>query len=156
MVYDNGAAPASPERDSARYPGSGFSAARRRRMLRDMQKLFSMFPAGLPGLALLLLRGSVVLALLLAVHGHREVLPAWVYALAVVISVALSVGCLTPIAAAAALVLNGLLWFGTGADSTAVGVVFTLDATALALLGPGAYSIDSHRFGRRLVAPPPE
>lgn len=114
-----------------------------------------MFPAGLPGLALLLMRGSVVLALLLADYGHRPALPAWVHGIAIVISVALSVGWLTPIAAAAACVMNGLLWFGTGADSVAVGVIFSLDAIALAFLGPGAYSIDSHRFGRRLVVPPP-
>lgn len=122
-------------------------------MLRDMQKLFSMFPAGLPGLALLLMRGSVGLALVLAVYGHRQVMPAWIHGIAIAISVALAVGCLTPIAAAAALVLNGFLWFG--ADGVAVGVIFALDAIALALLGPGAYSIDSHRFGRRLVVPPP-
>ncbi len=120
-----------------------------------MQKLFSMFPAGLPGLALLLMRGSVVLALLLTDYGHRQVLPAWVHGIAIVISGALSVGCLTPIAAAAALVLNGWVWLGTSVDNAAVGIIFALDAIALALLGPGAYSIDSHRFGRRLVVPPP-
>ena len=30
-----------------------------------------------------------------------------------------------------------------------------LDALALALMGPGAYSIDSYRFGRRVVVLPP-
>lgn len=123
-------------------------------MLRDMQKLFSMFPAGLPGLALLLLRASVVLALLLTDYAHRHAVPAWAHGIAIAISVALSVGHLTPVAAAAALVFHGLLWFGTGADSAAVPVIFAFDAIALALLGPGAYSVDSHRFGRRLVVPP--
>jgi hypothetical protein len=33
--------------------------------------------------------------------------------------------------------------------------VLSLDALALALLGPGAYSVDSRRFGRRLVVLPP-
>jgi putative oxidoreductase len=124
-------------------------------MLRNMQKLFSMFPAGLPGVALLLVRTSVALALLLTDYGHRHVLPVWIHGIAILISVALLVGYLTPIAAATALLFQGLLWFGTGVDSAAVTVIFALDAIALALLGPGAYSIDSHRFGRLLVVLPP-
>jgi hypothetical protein len=121
-----------------------------------MQKLFSMFPAGLPGLALLFLRASAVLALLLAVHGHRYLLPAWAHGLALLVSVALSVGYLTPLAAATALVCHGLIWIDAGVDSPALAVVFALDAIALALLGPGAYSIDAYRFGRRLVVLPPQ
>jgi hypothetical protein len=31
-----------------------------------------------------------------------------------------------------------------------------LNALALALIGPGAYSIDARRFGRRIVVLPPE
>jgi len=121
-----------------------------------MQKLFSMFPPGLPGFALLLMRLSVVLALLLTDYGHRHMLPGWIHGVAILISVALSVGCLTPIAAAAALVFNGLLWFGAGVDSAAEAVIFALDAIALAFIGPGAYSIDAYRFGRRLVVLPPQ
>jgi putative oxidoreductase len=121
-----------------------------------MQKLFSMFPTGLPGAALLLVRASVAFALLLTDYGHRNVLPGWVHGIAVLISVALSVGYLTPIAAATALLFHMLLLFGIGVDSTAVAVIFALDTIALALLGPGAYSIDSYRFGRRLVVLPPQ
>jgi hypothetical protein len=126
------------------------------RTLARMQKLFSMFPPGLPGLALLLVRAAVAFALLFTDYGHRTVLPVWVHGTAILIAVALSVGYLTPIAAATAFVFHVLLWFGAGADSTAVTVIFAIDAIALALLGPGAYSIDSHRFGRRLVVLPPQ
>jgi hypothetical protein len=121
-----------------------------------MQKLFSMFPSGLPGLALLLVRASVALALLFTDYGLRHVLPGWVHGIAIVISGALSLGYLTPVAAATALAFHGLLWFAAGVDNAAVSVIFALDAIALALLGPGAYSIDSYRFGRRLVVLPPE
>ena len=120
-----------------------------------MQRLFSMFPPGLPGLALLLLRASAAIALLLDGYGHRHELPGWMQGAAVLISVALSVGYLTPIAATLALACHGLIWFDLGVDSTVVAVVFSLDAVALALLGPGAYSVDSYRFGRRLVVLPP-
>jgi hypothetical protein len=120
-----------------------------------MQKLFSMFPRGLPGLALLLMRASVVLALLLADYGHRHMLPGWVHGIAIVVAAALAMGYLTPIAASSALAFDALLWLFVGVDSGAVAIIFALDATALALLGPGAYSVDSYRFGRRLLVLPP-
>jgi uncharacterized membrane protein YphA (DoxX/SURF4 family) len=116
-----------------------------------------MFPPGLPGLALLLLRTSVAIALLTDGYGHREALPDWVHVAAILISLVISVGYLTPIVAAAALVFHALIWFefGAGAYAAAVAIVCCLDAMALALLGPGAYSVDSRRFGRRLVVLPP-
>ena len=113
-----------------------------------------MFPPGLPGLALLLLRASAAIALLLDGYGHRHGLPGWVQGAAIVLSIGLSVGYLTPIAATLAFVCHGLIWFVLGADSAVVAAVFCLDALAVALLGPGAYSADSYRFGRRLVVLP--
>jgi hypothetical protein len=116
-----------------------------------------MFPPGLPGLALLLLRASVAIALLLNDYGHREALPDWVHVAAILISLVISVGYLTPIVAGAALIFHALVWFalGAGVYAAAVAIVGSLDAMALALLGPGAYSLDSRRFGRRLVVLPP-
>lgn len=104
---------------------------------------------------MLLLRVSVAIALVLesCVHGHG--LTGWMQGAAIVVSVALSFGYLTPIAAAAALAYHGLLWLGPGADGAVLSIIFALDATALALLGPGAYSIDSHRYGRRVLMLPP-
>jgi uncharacterized membrane protein YphA (DoxX/SURF4 family) len=120
-----------------------------------MQKLFSMFPPGFPGMALLLLRMSVVLSLLFTDYIYRLTLPGWVHALALAISILLSLGCFTPIAAVTALVFHALLWLLVGVDYEPVAFVYVCDAIALALLGPGAYSIDAYRFGRRLVVLPP-
>jgi hypothetical protein len=116
-----------------------------------------MFPPGLPGLALLLLRLSVAAALLLGDYTHADALAGWVHAVAIVISFGVSVGYLTPVAATAALLHHALVWLalGSGVEAGAVTIVLSLDALALALLGPGAYSLDSRRFGRRLVVLPP-
>lgn len=120
-----------------------------------MQRLFSMFPRGLPGLALLLLRVSVATALLVEIHSHRRDLSGWIQAAAILISVASSAGYLTPIVAVMGLVFHALIWCGLGIGSAAVAIMISLDAIALALLGPGAYSVDSYRFGRRVVVLPP-
>ena len=112
-----------------------------------------MFPPGPPGLALLLLRLSVASALVFDDYAHRAALPGWAHAAVILISLVVSVGYLTPIVAAAALACHALVWFavGAGSDAAALTVIFALDALALALLGPGDYSLDSRRFGRRLV-----
>jgi len=133
----------------------GYGAVRGGGNLVTVQRLFSMFPAGLPGLALLLLRGSVAIALAVEEYGHRDAVFGWMQGATLLISAALVVGYLTPIAAVVALVFHGLIWLAAGIDSATVAVILSLDAMALALLGPGAYSVDSWRFGRRLVELPP-
>jgi uncharacterized membrane protein YphA (DoxX/SURF4 family) len=116
-----------------------------------VQRLFTMFPSGLPGLALMLLRSSVALALLFECYAHRQGLPVWLHGVAIVLSVALALGILTPIAAMAAVVVHALIWSFPGAGSALVAATVALDAIALAFLGPGAYSIDAQRYGRRIV-----
>jgi hypothetical protein len=76
--------------------------------------------------------------------------------LAILLALALSVGYQTPVAAVIGILFHGLVWAHLGIGSVAEVVVVSLDAAALALLGPGAYSVDSYRFGRRvLVLPQP-
>ena len=53
------------------------------------------------------------------------------------------------------LLLHGLIWFKYGAGNAAVAILVSLDAIALALVGPGGYSVDASRFGRRVVVLPP-
>jgi hypothetical protein len=115
-----------------------------------------MFPPGMPGLALLLLRASVALALLLESYGHREHLAGWLQVSAILVFLSLCAGYFTPIVAALTLAFHCMLWFGLGVGDAGTALAFAFDATALALLGPGAYSIDSYRFGRRLVILPPQ
>jgi hypothetical protein len=121
---------------------------------RPVQRLFSMFPTGSPGIALLFLRASVAIALVAEGYGRRQNLFGWVEAAAVLTSVAISFGFLTPIVAVIGLGLHGLIWFSLGVGDVANTIVVSIDALALALLGPGAYSADSYRFGRRVVVLP--
>jgi hypothetical protein len=115
-----------------------------------------MFPPGWPGLALLLLRVSAAIAVAVEDYGHRQHLPVWIHGVAIVLAVALGVGYLTPVVAVLGLVFHGLIWSSLGVgNAAALASVVCLDAIALALLGPGAYSVDSYRFGRRVVVLPP-
>lgn len=114
-----------------------------------MQKFFSAFPTGAPGLGLLLLRAFVALTLITA----DLKMSSWVIAgFFIAGGACLLIGFLTPVAAvsialgAVALVI----FFGS---NYAIAVVFILGA-AIALLGPGAFSVDARLFGRREIRIP--
>ena len=119
-----------------------------------MQRLFSMFPPGIPGIGLLLLRASVAVALLSEHYAYRGALSTWVMVAMLALSVAISVGYLTPIVSVAGVLCHALLWARVGGTDAALISIVVLDAFALALLGPGAYSVDAYRFGRRVVVLP--
>jgi uncharacterized membrane protein YphA (DoxX/SURF4 family) len=122
----------------------------------------------MPGVGLLLLRialGGTAVAfgvVELAVRTGRTPL-VWVVASLLLLSGAgLVVGFLTPLAS----LLTGLCVLGItlswlpgpsfGAlGATLVVLVLVITAIGLALLGPGAFSLDGHLFGRREIVIPP-
>jgi hypothetical protein len=124
-------------------------------MLMRMQRLFSMFPEGSPGIGLLFLRSSVAIVLLFEDYGQRQALPGWIQGAAILLSIALSLGYMTPIAAALGLLFHGLNWSRLDGGGAVMAVFISLDIMALVLLGPGSYSIDALRFGRRVIVLPP-
>jgi len=111
--------------------------------------LFSTFPSARPGIGLLLLRVSVAVGLVLSFSWHQGI-PFAVVAASWLVCVALCIGYYTPVAALLAFVLQGVL-VCLRLLSPEAGVLVLLDALALALLGPGAYSLDARRFGRRVL-----
>jgi len=134
-----------------------------------LQRLFSAFPAGLPGIGLLLLRGvagvavAIQGAFYLADHASVTGEASFIGLLALVTGAALLVGFMTPVAALVTL-LGGLAnWFSLlpvttpNLFNTQSAVVFAIVMmAAVALLGPGAYSVDARLFGRReIIIPPP-
>ncbi len=116
-----------------------------------------MFPAGRPGVGLLLLRLAVASSLVLDDPASALSLPPpQALAIVVPIAAALCLGLLTP-ALSVACGLFALVHLRTGLSPPVdlpMLLLSVLAATSLALLGPGAYSIDARLFGRRVITVP--
>ena len=134
-----------------------------------LQRLYSTFPGGRPGIGLLLLRAAVGCAALAGgvfylAGPSNPSSGTWLLGLVLIVSGAtLAAGFLTPVAG----LLVGLCFLGIAlswfpapsswgpqdAKLLASGMIIT--AAAIALLGPGAFSLDGRLFGRREIVIPP-
>lgn len=115
-----------------------------------MQRLFSMFPTGSPGIALLLLRFALAATMLNGLPEPAGPESPWVVASTWVVVIALCAGFLTPLTALLSVAIELAVWRLTGALE-AIHVCAILVALALTMLGPGSYSMDARLFGRRQV-----
>jgi uncharacterized membrane protein YphA (DoxX/SURF4 family) len=115
-----------------------------------------MFPAGIAGVALFVLRSSVAVNLIVEATTYGSLFKQpWLFLVVAVPASLLCLGLMTPYCAAftGLLQLAALFAFaGQGKFPVALSV---LNSAVVAMLGPGAYSIDARIFGRRLLVVPP-
>jgi hypothetical protein len=111
-----------------------------------------MFPTGWPGIALLVLRIALAGMLLPSALGlPTDLEKTWVFAVLGATAVALCAGFLTPATSVLCVVIQIWVWQSSGGPLGAIHICAILVAAALAMLGPGGYSIDARLFGRRRV-----
>ncbi len=114
-----------------------------------------MFPAGTPGIALFLLRLASAAALLESDWRHPLFTSGAVtLVICGLLSVALCLGILTPYAATLSCLVELGLLIRSGTQPGLPVVISIMNTAALGLLGPGAYSLDSRIFGRRIISFP--
>jgi len=123
----------------------------------SLQRLFSTFPDGWPGFGLLLLRlGAGIATICLAVSGFlamaREPISIAQDLAAAIGGVFLIVGLWTPVMGA--LIAIDELWIALSAYSSQSGgqwihILLAVLTAGVAMLGPGAWSIDARLFGRK-------
>lgn len=122
-----------------------------------MQRLFSTFPNGLPGLGLLsqrLVTGGVLIRIAIlhlgGPDGHSMLLPLLIGLGA---GTLLAVGLWTPVVAGAIAVVQ--IWMcASGMLDPLVSLLIAALGASLALIGPGAWSIDARIFGRKTILLP--
>jgi hypothetical protein len=119
-----------------------------------VQRLFSTFAAGPPGVGLLIQRllvGAALVYSAMAAPSDTFSTPQVIGALAGVLLIA---GLWTPVAGVVAGCSEAWIAFSSPAHIWNPAVLGVLGVT-LALIGPGAWSIDARLFGRKHYAPPP-
>jgi uncharacterized membrane protein YphA (DoxX/SURF4 family) len=133
-----------------------------------LQRLYSTFPGGRPGVGLLLLRAAAGLSaaatgVFYFLSSSSSLAAKWPLGLVLLLSGAASAaGFLTPVAATligACFLGIALAWiappFPVLHDVRLMACGMIVAAVALALLGPGAFSVDGRLFGRREIVIPP-
>ena len=121
----------------------------------SLQRLFSTFANGWPGVGLLIQRlvlGIALLwhgiALLVGVPAAGPIVPELIGS---VLGLFILAGLWTP--AVGALVAVVQVWIAlTGAGDESVAIILAALGGTLAMIGPGAWSIDARLFGRKYIA----
>lgn len=119
-----------------------------------MRRLFSTFAHGAPGIGLLLLRLATGSALIyqgmIPLIRHAPLAPAPFHALVILLGLLMLAGLWTPIAGALVAVIT--LWEMVSHPALRPELAWiALIAAALALLGPGAWSLDAWLYGWKQI-----
>lgn len=119
-----------------------------------MQRLFSTFADGWPGLGLLLLR--LLIAALLIYDGiatlkqPSHVEPTVPHLIGAIMGALLVAGLWTPVVGTLVAIVEVWIIFSHGGGPWPAAVLATLGAS-LAMIGPGAWSVDARLFGRKHI-----
>jgi len=126
-----------------------------------VQRLFSGFANGLPGTGLLLLRLLAGAALIhFGIADLREAPPLPTAVLQIIgigAGILLLVGLWTPVAGTLAALVNvwiGLSRYVTHSGDPWIAIIQAVLGAVLAMVGPGAWSIDARLFGRKRIDMP--
>jgi uncharacterized membrane protein YphA (DoxX/SURF4 family) len=117
-----------------------------------VQRLFSVFPNAWPGCGLLLLRLAAGVSLLSGtVFDAPQPAPSALLRIAEgIVGALLVVGLWTP-AAAMGLILIHLWCAASVASAGGIAVINLFLGLSLAMLGPGAWSVDARLYGRKRI-----
>lgn len=119
-----------------------------------MQRLFSTFANGLPGKGLLVLRIILAVYVIQNCFTHddgTELIQLILRILTAASGILILVGLWTPVAGASCVLLE--LWAAaSGPGDPWARVLATALGAGLAVLGPGAYSVDARAYGRRRIS----
>ena len=130
-----------------------FASASFRPILHGVQRLFSTFPNSWPGLGLLILRLSAAFSLLdlaRTTGTGAQALTLLFRCVSAADAALLVVGLWTPFAGVAVAAIHlGIL--STAQELNGASVVDPAVGLALAVLGPGAWSLDARLFGRKRI-----
>jgi uncharacterized membrane protein YphA (DoxX/SURF4 family) len=123
-----------------------------------LQRLFSTFADGWPGIGLLLLRLLTGLALIhFGISGLLEATQLTTVVLHVIgagAGLLLLVGLWTPVAGSLAAIVNVWIAFSrllSHSGDPWIAIIQAVLGAALAMIGPGAWSIDARLFGRKHI-----
>ena len=118
-----------------------------------MQRLFSTFPSSWPGIGLLLQRVVIAVVLFCAALRHTGeashlslVVP---HVIGVCAGILLLIGLWTPICGTLIAVVE--LWVAYASGRAGIPIVLATLSATLAMIGPGAWSIDARLFGRKHI-----
>jgi hypothetical protein len=115
-----------------------------------------MFPTGTAGVALFVLRVSIAATLVVDGTAHWPMLTSfWVFLGFAIPAVCLCFGLLTPYVSALSCIIQLGVLIAARGDNRFHLIISILTSGILAVLGPGAYSIDARIFGRRLLTVSP-